>query len=290
MYDQAQRLRQRVSDANNNHSCKTISIISGKGGVGKSTTVLNFAIELQKRNKKVLIFDLDIGMGNIDILLGQQSKYTIANFFEEFLPIHDMIEVGPKGLSYIAGGTAFDHLLELDDDNLQYFFSQYEILTNSYDYIFFDLGAGLSKSSLAFILSSDECFLITTPEPTSIADAYSTIKQIVKENRTLPILAFMNRSPSVRDGNKMLAKFADVTHKFLQKEIVQLGSLPFDQIVPKSVSRQIPYVLLKEKASVSKAMREIVERYIHLVETKEMKEIKEEETFIQKLKNFLLVR
>lgn len=287
MFDQAEQLRQRVNGNETNHSCKTISIISGKGGVGKSTTVLNFAIELQKKNKKVLIFDLDIGMGNIDILLGQQSKYTIANFFEEFLPIHDMIEVGPKGLSYIAGGTAFDHLLELDDNKSHYFFSQYELLTNNYDYIFFDLGAGISKTSLAFILSSDECFLITTPEPTSIADAYSVIKQIVKENNALPILAFMNRSPSIREGNNMLEKFANVTNNFLKKEIIQLGSLPYDQIVSKSVSRQIPYVILKENANVSKAMRLIVEKYLHF-QANEV--VKEEKTFIEKLKRFLLVR
>src|SRR5699024_1692753 len=173
MHDQAERLRNRMNGHVEENNCKTIAVISGKGGVGKSTTVLNFAIEMQNKGKRVLIFDLDIGMGNIDILLGQPSKYTILNFLEEFLPIHDMIETGPKGLSYIAGGSGFNDLLELDEAKLNYFFSQYELLTKDYDYIFFDLGAGVSKSSLAFILASDECFLVTTPEPTSIADAYS---------------------------------------------------------------------------------------------------------------------
>src|SRR5699024_7948467 len=135
--------------------------------------------------KRVLIFDLDIGMGNIDILLGQQSKYTILDLFKDFIPIHDMIEAGPKGLSYIAGGSGLNDLLELDEEKLNYFFSQYELLTERYDYIFFDLGAGITKNSLSFILSSDECFLITTPEPTSIADAYSMIKHIVRKNNNL---------------------------------------------------------------------------------------------------------
>lgn len=287
MYDQAHHLRNRMNGNKEGNRCKTIAVISGKGGVGKSTTVLNFAIELQKKGKRVLIFDLDIGMGNIDILLGQQAKYTIQNLLEEFLPIHDMIEVGPKGLSYIAGGSGFNNLLELDDEKIEYFFSQYELLTEQYDYIFFDLGAGVTKSSLAFILSSDECFLITTPEPTSIADAYSMIKHIVKEDKEIPIVVWMNRSRTIREGNRMLEKFSEVTKDFLDKEVTQLGVLPYDKIVTQAVSRQTPYVLLNENATVSRAMRSNVKRYIRL---NNESEAAEETTFVQRLKRFLLVR
>lgn len=287
MYDQAHHLRNRMSSNEEGNTCKTIAVISGKGGVGKSTTVLNFAIELQKEGKRVLIFDLDIGMGNIDILLGQQAKYTIQNLLEEFMPIHDMIEVGPKGLSYIAGGSGFNNLLELNDEKIEYFFSQYELLTEQYDYIFFDLGAGVTKSSLAFILSSDESFLITTPEPTSIADAYSMIKHIVKEDSEIPIVVWMNRSRTVREGNRMLEKFSEVTKNFLNKDVTQLGVLPYDKIVTQAVSRQTPYVLLNENAAVSRAMRSIVKRYLTL---DNKIEAPEETTFIQRLKRFLLVR
>ncbi len=285
MTDQATNLRNRMRFTEE-HRCRTIAITSGKGGVGKSSTVLNFAIELQKKGKRVLIFDLDIGMGNIDILLGQPSTYTIADFFEEFLPIHDMIEVGPKGLSFIAGGTGFNDLLELNEEKLQYFFTQYESLTKDYDYIFLDLGAGVTEASLSFILSSDEVFVVTTPEPTSIADAYSMIKHIVKENQRLPIYVIMNRSESLRSGKRMLRRFGQVTQKFLNKEIIELGVLPYDSIAPKAVNRQIPYVLLKENATLSRAMRLLVERYLK----EDFLEPKESTTFVQRLKRFLLVR
>jgi len=286
MTDQATTLRNRMR-YKGEHQCRTIAVTSGKGGVGKSSTVLNFAIELQRRGKRVLIFDLDIGMGNIDILLGQQSTYTIANFFEEFLPIHDMIEIGPKGLSFIAGGTGFNDLLELDAEKLNYFFSEYEQLTKDYDYIFFDLGAGVTKSSLAFILSCDEVFLITTPEPTSIADAYSMIKHIVKENQSLPIYVLMNRSESIRSGTKMLHRFSQVTKQFLKKEVIELGVLPYDSIATKAVSRQIPYILLKNNAILSRAMRLIVERYLGQGEEEDSAQ---RATFVERLKRFLLVR
>src|SRR5690606_3300597 len=169
MHDQAERLRQRVNEEKAPRTSKTISIVSGKGGVGKSTTVLNFALELQKKKKRVLIFDLDIGMGNIDILLGQQSKHHILNFFEEFLPIHDMIEVGPNVLSYIAGGTAFDRLLELDENKLEYFFSQYELLSKTYDYIFVVVGLMMSRPFLAICLARDDILLVLNPESTAMA-------------------------------------------------------------------------------------------------------------------------
>src|SRR5699024_492063 len=177
MNDQAEQLRHHVKGHTN--VAKTISIVSGKGGVGKSNTALNFCIELQKRGKKVLLFDLDIGMGNIDILLGKTPKYTIVDLFTDFMPIHDMIEIGPKGLSYIAGGCSLNDLVQMDPYKLDYFFQQYDLLVMEFDYIFFDMGAGATESSLAFILSSDECIVVTTPEPTAITDAYSMIKQIV---------------------------------------------------------------------------------------------------------------
>lgn len=286
MTDQAKELRKKLHNTNKKNRCKTISIVSGKGGVGKSTTVLNFAIQTQRLGKKVLIFDFDIGMGNIDILLGQQSTYTIANFFDDFLPIHDMIELGPKNLSYIAGGSGFNHLVTLSENKLNYFFTEYEKLTEEYDYIFFDIGAGVTEDTLSLILASDECFIITTPEPTSIADAYSMIKHIVLKNKQLPLFVLMNRSETIKEGNDTIKKLSRVVKKFLNKDLRALGSLPYDQTVLKSVKRQIPYTLLKENAPVSKAMKAIVEQYLSL---KRERSKPDKPTFIDRLRRLLLM-
>src|SRR5699024_6996966 len=108
MNDQAEKLRKRL--AYQDQQVKTIAIVSGKGGVGKSNTALNFSLELQKAGKKVLLFDLDVGMGNIDILIGNDAKYTIVDLFNEFIPLHDIIELGPFNLSYVAGGSSLNEL------------------------------------------------------------------------------------------------------------------------------------------------------------------------------------
>src|SRR5699024_9929085 len=125
-------------------------------------------------------------------------------------PIHDMIETGPKGLSYIAGGSSLNDLVHMDPYKLDYFFQQYDLLVRDYDYIFFDMGAGATESSLAFILSSDECIVVTTPEPTAITDAYSMIKQIVIKKQEMPFSVIMNRCDHVKSGQLALDRFKQV--------------------------------------------------------------------------------
>lgn len=285
MFDQAEHLRKQFSKTEK--ETKTIAVVSGKGGVGKSNTALNFSIELSKRGKKVLLFDLDVGMGNIDILLGKDSKYSIVHLFNDYRPIHDMIELGPKGLSYISGGTSLDNLLNFDESKLNYFFEQYEWLVGKYDYILFDLGASASYSIISFSLAADECFVIATPEPTSITDAYSMIKHIVKKQHDKEISILMNRCNSAKEGRQTLHKFIEVIDRFLNKKVRPLGMLPFDRTVTTAVMRQTPYVLLDEKAPVSLAMAEIVTNY--LIQTNEINDIKRD-SFVQKLKQLLTVR
>lgn len=286
MKDQASKLRHIVSG--NDRTAKTISIVSGKGGVGKSNTAVNFALELLKRDKKVLVFDLDIGMGNIDILIGNDSKYSIANLFADFIPIRDMIELGPHNLSYVAGGSSLNELIQLDDKNLQYFYAQFEDVSSDYDYILFDLGAGASDATMSFILSSDESIVITTPEPTAITDAYSMIKHMVHYQASLPISLILNRCQTTREGKQAIDKFTRVVQHFLEKDIATLGMLPEDRIVSRAVIKQTPYTILNKDAAVSIAMSQIVDNYLKEENSRTLNELKEG-TFIQRLKRFLSI-
>lgn len=285
MYDQAERLRRQLSF--NSSQAKTIAFASGKGGVGKSNTALNFALELQEHGQSVLLFDLDIGMGNIDILLGTRSKYTIVDFFTDFTPIHSIIESGPKGLSYIAGGASLNDLLQLSDEKLDYFFQQFDMLVHTYDYIIFDLGAGVTSTMLSFITAADECFLITTPEPTAITDAYSLVKQIIIHNNQLPLRLIMNRSRHKKENKQSIERFNNVVEQFLHTKVIQSALLSDDKIVTEAVMQQTPYVLLAPKSTVSKQLKQIVVEF--LSEESNTKQIKKR-SFIQKLKQYLVVQ
>ena len=283
MIDQAGKLRRHMTDQ---PRAKTLAIVSGKGGVGKSNTVLNFSIELQKRGKNVLLFDLDIGMGNIDILLGKKTNHTIADLFNDFMPIHDMIESGPKGLSYIAGGSSLNHLIDMDCYKLDYFFQQYELLTQVYDYIFFDMGAGVTETSLSLLLASDECIVVTTPEPTAITDAYSMIKQVVRRQQDMKLSLVMNRVESIKDGKSAAVRFQHVIQQFLGIEIELLGLLPNDKLVNTAVIRQIPYTILNERSVISKAMYQMTDVFLE----NQPSGNKQPDSFVQKLKRLLTVR
>lgn len=284
MYDQAERLRRQLTP--NTAQAKTIAFVSGKGGVGKSNTALNFAIELQASGKTVLLFDLDIGMGNIDILLGNRSKYTIVDFFTNSNSLYGIIESGPKGLSYIAGGASLNEILQLNNDKLDYFFQQFDLLSDTYDYIIFDLGAGVTSTMLSLILAADECFVITTPEPTAITDAYSLVKQIVIHDNQIPLRLIMNRSKHIKENEKSVERFQNVVAQFLHTKMTQVALLPDDKMVTEAVMQQTPYVLLAPKSRISKQLKRIVFEFLSGVDKPKHSQ---KLTFIQKLKQYLVV-
>lgn len=286
MHDQAASLRRKLALSSDLRQAKTLCIISGKGGVGKSNIALNFSLELINEGKKVLLIDLDVGMGNIDILLGLHAKKSIFDLFHDYESIHDIIELGPKNLGFIAGGSGVSEFFSLDEERKEHFYKQYNDVVQMYDYILFDMGAGVTKESLFFILAADECIVVTTPEPTSIMDAYSAIKFVISSEGEMPISVIMNRSSSQKEGEQSLERFKRVVSQFLQIEIEKLGILPEDKSVSKSVINQTPFVLFNRKSQVSKAMQALTYNYLKNAKEHNMKET----SFIQRLKQLLLER
>ncbi|SER06885.1 flagellar biosynthesis protein FlhG [Gracilibacillus ureilyticus] len=278
--DQAAKLRSRIKGVHGKYHAKTVAIVSGKGGVGKSNIALNFGLSLADRGKKVLLFDLDVGMGNIDILLGKSSNSTIIQMFERNLSIYDIIESGPKDLSYIAGGTANHEIFSLDKGKLDYFIEQLELLLREYDYIIFDMGAGVTKESIHFILAADECIVVTTPEPTSLTDAYSMVKHILSNQET-SIYLILNRALKQKQGDETIFRFTEVVKRFLQYDIHPLGVVPDDQAVTKAVLNQNPFVLDNPKSKASEAIIKITNQFLGEMPQKQIGS-----RFLNKLMNF----
>ncbi|KGX93154.1 cobyrinic acid a,c-diamide synthase [Pontibacillus halophilus JSM 076056 = DSM 19796] len=263
MHDQAEKLRKRLKQYEHNRPARahTIAVASGKGGVGKSNFTLNFSLKLSEMGKRVLLFDLDIGMGNIDILLGQQSKRTIVHLFNEHIPLTDIIEEGPLGLSYIAGGSALSDIMKLDGSMLHQFLYELQGLMTEYDYVLFDMGAGVTQESMKFILAADECIIVTTPEPTSITDGYAMMKHITSFSEFPKLSLVVNRAPSIKGGKETSERLRLVAERFLHIPLHPLGILPDDQAVMKAVINQVPYIIHAPKSKVSQAIDQIVREF-----------------------------
>lgn len=261
MNDQAESLR-RLVERKNDGGAKVIAVVSGKGGVGKSNISLNFALSLAKLNKKVAVLDLDIGMANIDILMGLTPSYHMMSIIEDELTIWDVIEDGPNGIAYIAGGSSFSTFVEVDEKGMNRFFQQLEQLCYHYDYIVMDMGAGVTKTSLQFTLASHDVFIVTTPEPTALTDAYAMMKHILQHDQSKPFYLIVNRADSKKEGTTVLNSFTRVAAKFLNKDVHGLGMIPFDKKVMQAVKSQTPFVLMDEHAKAAKAMQQIASTYI----------------------------
>lgn len=265
MNDQAEALRYLVrQQEQNRQETRILTVTSGKGGVGKSNFSLNFALSLRRQGKKVLVFDADIGMANIDVLMGTSSTYSLYHLLKQEKTIWDIIQLGAEGIHYIAGGSGFRDLLELTPDQVDRFAKEVEKLHGEYDVILFDTGAGLSKETVRFISAAHETIVVTTPEPTSITDAYALIKMVKSMGIDANFKLIVNRASDAREGRETAQKISLVASRFLGSELPSLGYLPDDGHVSKAVKRQIPFLIAYPTSEASVALARIAESYLEL--------------------------
>ncbi|MEX2462223.1 MAG: MinD/ParA family protein [Paenibacillaceae bacterium] len=283
MNDQAQSLRNLVQSHNEiqPRTTKVITVTSGKGGVGKSNFTLNFALTLQTKGYKVLVFDADIGLANIDVLMGISPKFNLYHLLKREKTIWEIIHKGYHDLEFIAGGSGFSDLLRLSEEELDYFAEQVGQLNGHVDFIIFDTGAGLSKETLKFILAAQETIVVTTPEPTSITDAYAIIKMVNNMDFKVPFRLVINRVTDDKEGKYTADKISLVAKKFLQIDIPTLGYVPDDNLVSKAVKRQIPFSIAFPNSSASRSIKELADHYIMGLNVTEV------ETQVSGVKGFL---
>ncbi|MEF2965194.1 MinD/ParA family protein [Paenibacillus sp. M1] len=269
MNDQAQALRQLVTSragspepADKKSAARIITVSSGKGGVGKSNFTLNFAIALKSLGRKVLIFDADIGMANIDVLMGVRPRYSLYHLLKGERDILEIIELGAGGVPFIAGGSGMADLFNLSENDLDYFTSQIEAVSEDMDYIIFDTGAGLSKETLKFITAADDCLVVTTPEPTSITDAYALVKVVHGMDRELSFRLVVNRVSGEHEARQVADKISLVARQFLNVEIPLLGYLSDDAHVMQAVKKQIPFTAAFPGCTAARDIQRLAMKYM----------------------------
>jgi flagellar biosynthesis protein FlhG len=265
--DQAQSLREYMQRYNDQYQKKKtarfITITSGKGGVGKSNFTLNFALGLQTAGKKVIVLDMDMSTANINILMGVTPRYSLIDVLYQKKQIWDVIQKGTYEIEYISGGLEIQDLMELDQNKLLYFWNQIQELQTYADFILLDTGAGISKELVDFILASDETIIVTTPEPTAIADSYAVLKTVLQFTKHVPKFHLMvNRAHSYREAVETSRSLVNACDNFLKLKLHTLGFLMEDDHIGKSVRSQIPFFIAYPNCGASKTIKQMVNSYL----------------------------
>lgn len=264
--DQAEQLR--IIKANNQIKplARVITVTSGKGGVGKSNTSINLAIQFKKMGKRVIILDADFGLANIEIMFGAVPKHNLCDLIYQGKNIRDIITWGPMEVGFISGGSGIAGMSNLSKENLSYIVKNLAELDSIADIVIVDTGAGIGDAVLEFLVASGEVILVTTPEPTSITDSYSLLKALSRHPRfdseETKIKMIANRVGKDAEGEKLYNKLNAVIERYLKIPMTFLGSVPQDSQLPKAVIQQVPVSLQNPSAKSSVAYEKIARRLL----------------------------
>lgn len=271
--DQADRLRKIVNDlkersdeiikgtsAKTNSSARLIAVTSGKGGVGKTSFTANLAIELSRLGHNVIIIDGDLGLANIEVMLGIVPRYSLYEMIRYDVPLSEVLTEGPSGIKFISGGTGIMEMASLDRQRFQKILSSLSALDRYADFILIDTGAGISQNVINFLLAAHEIILVTNPEPTSITDSYAILKIVNNQNKKCDIKIVVNMVESASEADEILKRLSRAAERFLNVKIKNLGYIVEDQYVSRGIKLQKPFVLSYPKCNAAKNLQDIARR------------------------------
>lgn len=257
--DQAEKLRTIVKkNQKSMPKAQIFTVTSGKGGVGKSNAVVNLAVQMQRRGKRVIIFDADFGLANVEIMFGAIPKFNLSDLIYRGKTIQEIITPGPlKDIGFISGGSGIMGINNLSKDQLKFLVGNLSKLDELADVILIDTSAGISDNVLEFVMASPEILLLATSEPSSLTDAYSLLKALHRNGdfrqAETKIKVVSNRVLSEEEGIGIFEKLNAVVGQFLDGNLEYLGMIPQDAAVEKAVRQQQPVTILYPDSKSSRA-------------------------------------
>jgi len=276
MEDQAEELRVLMKDkaktpdndevisepvGRQNRKTRIITITSGKGGVGKTNVATNMAIAYAQMGKKVIVIDADLGLANVNVMMNIIPQYNLYHVMRKQKKMSEIILDTEYGIKLIAGASGFSKIANMTEEERNSFISELYTLSNA-DIIIIDTSAGVSKNVLGFVAAADEVVIVTTPEPTSITDAYGIIKIIATEvdNLNINLKMIVNRVATAMEGKRVADRMIQIAAQFLNLKVEYLGFIYNDPLVSQSVLRQKPFMIVDPRGKASVCLKHIVAR------------------------------
>jgi flagellar biosynthesis protein FlhG len=242
---------------------RIISITSGKGGVGKSTVSVNLAISIANSGKRVLLFDGDLGLANINVLLGIIPEHNIYEVVKGKKRIQDIVIRTGYGIDIIAGANGISQLANLSDHQREQFIVGLSDLSG-YDVMIIDTGAGVGPNVLGLVMPADDILVITTPEPTAITDAYGMIKSIVANDKNKSIKLLVNRVPTALEAKRVADRLISISSQFLRANVQNIGFIFEEGLVQRSISSQRPHVVLYPGSKSAACIAHVAARLLNI--------------------------
>ena len=261
------KMEQKVDSASasgltDQQGIRVISVTSGKGGVGKSNVVSNLAIALSAQGKKVLLIDADLGLGNLDVLLGLSPAYNLNDVLNGEKSIMDILIDGPAGIKIIPAGSGVQELTSLGQHQKLKLLDELDMLEEQFDILIIDTEAGISENVTYFTVAAQEIFVVVTPEPTSITDAYALIKLLATRYSEHHFKVLVNMAKDSEDALEVFRKLANVAGRFLDISLDYLGCVVKDEKVVEAVKRQKAVTELFPDSEAAQCFSTIAKRVI----------------------------
>ncbi len=259
--DQAETLRAlnsgaeaaRPTQTKNGHTTRVFSITSGKGGVGKTACVVNLAVMLSRLGKRVLILDADLGLANIDVVLGLAPKYNLNHFFNNEQDLAGILIDGPHGIKILPAGSGIQNFTRLDSGQKMRLLDALDTMHNDFDVVLIDTEAGISENVTYFNTAAQDILVVTTPEPTAITDAYALMKLLSTRYHEKNFSLIVNFIRGEHEALDVFRKLTMVANRYLDISIDYFGSIPMDRQMTESIRQQQPIVDLCPSSRISSA-------------------------------------
>jgi flagellar biosynthesis protein FlhG len=254
--DQAESLRRRRGQ----HPVQVIAVASGKGGVGKTSVSVNLSLALTQLGRHVMLLDADLGLANVDVLLGLTPRFTLAHVLEGKCTLEETIIEGPMGLSVVPAASGQRRMAELTHAEHAGLIQAFSELGRDLDMLVVDTAAGISDSVITFTQAAHEVIVVVANEPASITDAYALIKVLSRDHgvRRVELLANMVRSQA--EGRELHEKLVRVSERFLDVNLSYLGAVPYDDWMRRAIQRQQAVIEAYPNSPSAGAFRGIARR------------------------------